>query len=426
MELIGGAAQFKQTDVGRIPQDWQTPSLDDLTVMMTNGFVGAATRHYAQHGDGVLYIQGYNVEENSFNFHGIKYVTKEFHRAHLKSCLRAGDLLTVQTGEVGLTTVVPESLAGSNCHGLIISRFLNHKVCPQFVSYYLNSPAGRARLRGIETGTTIKHLNVGDVLEFKIPLPPTLAEQEAIAEALSDADMLAASLKRLITKKRLIKQGTMQELFTGRKRLPGFEGEWDKRPLVNICLDDGLVRGPFGGALKKESFVPKGYRVYEQRNAIHRDATMCRYFVDQAKFNELRRFELKPGDFIGSCSGTIGRIFRIPKDAEPGIINQALLKITVDENVIDPAFFYHYFTWEKFQDQIIDSTQGGAMQNLVGMDVFKTTPFPVPFIEEQRAISRILDDMDAEVSALEAKLSKYGRIRQGMTHNLLTGKIRLV
>ena len=84
-------AGYKQTDVGVIPEDWQTDSLGELTVLMTNGFVGTATRHYAINGNGVLYIQGYNVEENSFNFHGVKHVTEDFHRANMKSCLRSGD-----------------------------------------------------------------------------------------------------------------------------------------------------------------------------------------------------------------------------------------------------------------------------------------------------------------------------------------------
>jgi type I restriction enzyme, S subunit len=210
---------YKQTELGVLPEDWGTAALGNLTLLMTNGFVGTATRHYASNDNGVLYIQGYNVEENSFNFRGIKYVTEDFHRAHMKSCLRAGDLLTVQTGEVGLTTIVPGSLAGANCHALIISRFDQNSVSPAFISYYLNSNPGRSRLRLIETGTTMKHLNVGDVLQFLIPLPPTKAEQTAIAAILSDMDAEIAALEAKLAKARSMKQGMMQELLTGRIRL---------------------------------------------------------------------------------------------------------------------------------------------------------------------------------------------------------------
>lgn len=203
---------YKQTDVGIIPEDWDVEELGDLTTLLTNGFVGTATRHYTNSDNGILYIQGFNVEENSFNFTGIKRVTKEFHKNNSKSCLREGDLLTIQTGDVGLTTIVPKRLEGSNCHALIISRFKKNKAFPKFYSQYFNSFVGRNRLKDIETGTTMKHLNVGDMTTWKLPCPP-LPEQQAIAEALSDVDALITSLDQLIAKKRNIKQGAMQQFF---------------------------------------------------------------------------------------------------------------------------------------------------------------------------------------------------------------------
>jgi type I restriction enzyme, S subunit len=212
-------AGYKQTEIGEIPEDWKIETLGQTTTLMTNGFVGSILQHYDESGNGVLYIQGYNVEENSFNLHGIKYVTKEFHHSHMKSCLCGGDLLTIQTGDVGLTTIVPDKLAGSNCHALIISRFNKKHYFPQYVAYYLNSKPGRARLRLIETGTTMKHLNVGDMLNFIVPLPPTLAEQEAIAIALKDMDTEIDALEIKLSKTRKIKQGMMQELLTGKIRL---------------------------------------------------------------------------------------------------------------------------------------------------------------------------------------------------------------
>jgi type I restriction enzyme S subunit len=202
-----------------IPEDWTVQKLIEISVRMTNGFVGPAIRHYTTSSDGVLYIQGYNIEENSFNFHGIKYVTSAFHNANTKSCLRIDDMLTVQTGDVGLTTVVTEDLVGSNCHALIITRFIGAKVNSRFISYYLNSKSGRARMRLIETGTTMKHLNVGDLLQFMVSLPHTLAEQTAIATVLSDMDTEIESLESKLAKAREIKQGMMQELLTGKIRL---------------------------------------------------------------------------------------------------------------------------------------------------------------------------------------------------------------
>jgi len=219
LEGFGRGAGVKQTEVGVIPEDWEVQELFDITVLMTNGFVGLSKNHYTDSDDGVLYIQGYNVEENSFNFNGIKKVERSFHNKHLKSCLKENDLLTVQTGDVGLTTIIPKYLEGSNCHALIITRFKQKTIEPLFCSFYLNSSTGRSRLKEIETGTTMKHINVGDLKWFKIPLPPTKDEQTAIARVLSDMDEEIAELEGKLEKSRELKQGMMQQLLTGKIRL---------------------------------------------------------------------------------------------------------------------------------------------------------------------------------------------------------------
>lgn len=201
--------------------------------------------------------------------------------------------------------------------------------------------------------------------------------------------------------------------------------DWEVKPLEELCRKKGLVRGPFGGALKKEFFVRDGIKVYEQQNAINRDFSLGDYFIDLKKFEELSRFEVKPNDFIVSCSGTIGRIFMIPINAPKGIINQALLKITIDESIVKKQFFLHYFEWDEFQLKIIDSTQGGAMKNLVGMAIFRDTKFAVPPKSEQTAIATALSDTDALIENLEKLIAKKRNIKQGVMQELLTGRKRL-
>ncbi|MCP5018121.1 MAG: restriction endonuclease subunit S [Ketobacter sp.] len=215
----GSKKGYKQSELGEIPEDWLILPMSNLTTLMTNGFVGTAKLHYTDGKDGVTYIQGYNVEENNFNFHGIKKVTPEFHKKNSKSCLKTGDVLMVQTGDVGLVTIVPPELEGANCHALIINRFKSDYE-PKFFAYLLNSTQGRQRLRELETGTTMKHINVGDLLYFEVPFPESKQEQAAIAAILSDMDSEIQALQLRLTKTRQIKQGMMQELLTGKTRLP--------------------------------------------------------------------------------------------------------------------------------------------------------------------------------------------------------------
>jgi len=201
--------------------------------------------------------------------------------------------------------------------------------------------------------------------------------------------------------------------------------DWKVKSLIDVCKEKGLIRGPFGGTLKKEFFVAEGYKVYEQKNAIYQDAEIGDYYIDEDKFNELKRFEVSEGDFIVSCSGTIGRIFRIPKGAKKGIINQALLLIKINPQIISSDFFYQYFQWQGFQKRIIDNTQGGAMPNLVGMDIFKKTPIPLPPIEEQQKIADILSTWDKAIDLKEKLIEQKKEQKKGLMQRLLTGKVRL-
>lgn len=200
---------------------------------------------------------------------------------------------------------------------------------------------------------------------------------------------------------------------------------WSIGTLEDICVPNGVVRGPFGGALKKEIFVPFGYKVYEQRNAIYQSVNIGSYYVNESKYREMSRFAVKSGDYIISCSGTIGRIYQIPLTFPKGIINQALLKLTINTEKINPTYFYKYFQWDKFQQKIIDDTQGGAMKNLVGMDIFKKAPIVWPEMKEQTAIAEALSDIDGLISSLKKLIEKKKAIKQGTMQELLTGKKRL-
>ena len=200
---------------------------------------------------------------------------------------------------------------------------------------------------------------------------------------------------------------------------------WYIRQLADICMPRGIVRGPFGGTLKKDTFVTSGFKVYEQQNAIYKSFELGSYFVDQSKYAEMHRFSVSPGDFIISCSGTIGRIFQIPPDAPQGVINQALLKLTTNDEVVYDRYFYILFEWDEFQIKIIDSTQGGAIKNLVGMDVFRTISVVLPPLSEQHAIAEALSDVDGLINALDALIAKKRAIKQATMQQLLTGKTRL-
>ena len=414
MELT--KTKYKQTEVGMIPIDWEVSTLDEVTTLMTNGFVGTATTEYTEERDGVLYIQGYNVEANSFNFNGIKRVNQSFHKRHLKSTLKEGDLLTVQTGDVGLTTIVSKELEGSNCHALIISRFKSNKVYPWFYAQYFNSYTGRSRLKELEIGTTMKHLNVGDMKNWQIPLPPTLTEQKAIATALSDVDDLIANLDKLITKKKAIKQGAMQQLLAppqkGGKRLAGFTGEWVEKKLGDIG-DVQMCKRIFSYQTTKRGDVP-----FFKIGTFGKEPDA---FISWELYNDFRKKYSFPkkGFLLISASGTIGRTVEY-KGEDAYYQDSNIIWIENDGKLVTNEYLKYIFKVINY------NTEGSTIKRLYNSIVKSASFYRPPSLEEQKAIAQILTDMDSEIEQLESKKAKYQDIKQGMMQELLTGKTRLV
>ncbi|MFQ2228007.1 restriction endonuclease subunit S [Aeromonas hydrophila] len=404
---------YKQTEVGVIPDDWVVSTMSSLTSLMTNGFVGTAKTHYTEAHDGVTYIQGYNVEENKFNFHGIKKVSAEFHRKNAKSCLRAGDLLMVQTGDVGLVTVVPPELEGANCHALIINRF-RAEYNSAYFSFLFNSQQGRLRLKELETGTTMKHINVGDLLNFVVAYPPDKFEQTAIANVLSDTDELIDALEQLIAKKQAIKTATMQQLLTGRTRLPQFSLRPDGTPKGYKSSEQGQIPedwcsrqiGQFA-PLQRGFDLPSSKRVDGMYPVVYSNGIV----------NTHNRFQVKGPGVVTGRSGTLGKVHFIDGDYWPHNTSLWVTKF----NAADPLFVFYLFGYIGFER----FASGSGVPTLNRNDAHSFILAVPSLKEEQTAIAAILSDMDSELTALEQKLAKARSLKQGMMQQLLTGRIRL-
>ena len=191
-------------------------------------------------------------------------------------------------------------------------------------------------------------------------------------------------------------------------------------------VKNAIKRGPFGSAIKKAFFVPHGYKVYEQGNVIYNDFDRGSYFIDQRKFEELKDFEVHPGDVLMSCSGTVGKIAIVPESIQPGVINQALLKITLDDGIVDTPYFV-YLLRSRIEEIMLANTRGSAMVNISSVKDLRQIPFPFSSLPEQHKIveeiERHFSVADQIEKTVDHSLKQAERLRQSILKRAFEGKL---
>jgi len=264
-------------------------------------------------------------------------------------------------------------------------------------------------------------LNKAKLKEMYIHFPESLPEQQRIVgildEAFAGIAVAKTNAEKNLKNARAIFESHLNAVFSQRG-----EG-WVEKKLGEVC---GFVRGPFGGSLKKSNFVPVGYAVYEQQHAIYDQFNEVRYYIDESKFREMKRFELLPNDLIMSCSGTMGRVAIVPYGIKRGIINQALLKLTPTAKISN-VFLKFWMRSEAFQDALKVYSGGAAIQNVASVKVLKELKIPLPSLAEQARVVENIESFSAETQRLETiykrKLDALEELKKSLLHKAFEGEL---
>ena len=275
-------------------------------------------------------------------------------------------------------------------------------------------------LRSGALGAAQTVISKGMIESLLIPLL-SLSEQQRIVTILDDAFECIATAKANAEKNlknaRQLFESHLNSVFSQRG-----DG-WVENKFGSIC---GFVRGPFGGSLKKSIFVEQGFAVYEQQHAIYDQFDDVRYFIDEIKFKEMRRFELLSNDLIMSCSGTMGRVAIVPEGIKRGIINQALLKLTPTDKVLG-AFLKFWMESQVFQDALKEYAGGAAIQNVASVKILKEIKVFLPSIKEQERILKGLEAIQAETERLKSiyqkKIEALDALKKSILQKAFSGKL---
>ena len=421
---------YKQTEIGVIPEEWEIGTFKEWFDILSNNTLSRAdmnndhgTIKNIHYGDVLIKLgEVTNVKTASLPF------VNDIQKVKSASRLRDGDIIIADTAEdytVGKATEVCDSNDDTVISGLhtIPVRPKEGLFEKGFLGYFYNSSVYHNQLLPLITGTKVSAISKQGVSNTQI-LRPLHSEQKRIAEALSDVDGLISSLEKLIEKKKAVKQGAMQYMLTGKKRLPGFTGEWKDYIVGNI----GDFYSGLSGKSKKD-FDCGDARFITFLNVLSnvKIDTSLLASVD-VKDNESQN-AVKKGDlFFNTSSETpeeVGMCAVLDDEVENTYLNSFCFGYRLKDNKQNPLFLSYFFNGEIGRKIMSVLAQGATRYNL-SKNNFAETMINLPSKEEQIAIASILSDMDSEIESLEKKLAKARQLKQGMMQQLLTGKIRLV
>lgn len=385
---------YKQTEIGVIPEDWDCVAAKHLMKIETGS---RNTEHKTDIGKYPFFVRSQKVERiDTYHY-------------DCEAVLTAGD--GVGTGKVfhhyiGKFDAHQRVYVMSNFDGITGRYFYN----------YFSENFGN-EVSKYTAKSSVDSVRRDMIAEMLIPTP-TILEQKRIAEALSDADSMISSLEKLIAKKKAVKQGAMQELLTGKKRLPGFTGEWYETTIgEHCCVFDGTHQTP--------KYTLAGIPFYSVENVTANDFVNTKFITTEEHEQLSSKCKIEKGDILMTRIGSIGDCKYIDWDVNASFyVSLALIKC---KETINAQFLSFYSTSSYFKKEIEIRSLLTAIPQKINLGPISEIRLNIPSdIKEQEALASILSDMDNEIEALEQKLKKTRQIKQGMMQQLLTGKIRLV
>lgn len=397
--------KYKQTELGLIPEDWEIILLNELATKIGSGITptGGSTVYKE---DGRPFVRSQNIGWGNLLLDDIVFIDDETHQIFPNTEIKFNDVfLNISGASIGRSSFANEKLVGGNVNQHVcIIRVIEKKLNPLFLNLFLLSQNGQKQIDSFQSGGNRQGLNIGQIKTFQIPLPPTLSEQTAIATALADADAFIRNLEKLIAKKRLIKQGAMQELLSPK------EG-WEVKRLGEIFDFKQGIQCP----VEKQYLAQKsGFKRFIRIVDLTQSTELPRFIEDPGSSHHIKKEDLfmvrygNPG-FLGF--------------GYEGVIANNLFRL-IPKIVHSSSFFFHLL--RNKGDAIIQLSSSTTMAALNFTSLRSLLISYPKSIETQTHIATILSDMDSEIATLEEKLSKYQQVKAGMMQSLLTGKIRLV
>lgn len=413
---------MEQMSKKRIPDGWEVKPLNQILSLFGRiGFRGYNVTDLVQEGKGAITLSPSNIENGIVTFNKCTYLSWEKYKESPEIMVEEGDILLVKTGSTYGKIGYVESLpwpSTINPQYVVLKKFNCNS---RLLAYLLEQKEFQDQIESITSGGAIPTMSQAKIYNCTVTLPSDKDEQSRIATALSDVDELIETLKKLIEKKRNIKKGAMQDLLTGKRRLPGFTDKWVEGPVSeNVVFYKGT-------GLSKGKLVPNGKYPCILYGEIF---TTYNYEVTQC-VSHTNCYEGTPsvkGDVLMPASTTtkgIDLAKAICLYEDDVFLGGDIIILRNAYGKFCPLFFSYYIT-EILPKQVEEVAQGTTIIHLQSSKVGRLSISIPADLKEQKAIADVLSDMESEIQVLEKRLAKYQSLKQGLMQQLLTGKIRLI
>ena len=417
-------AGYKQTEAGAIPLDWNMTATADLVEPTAPICYGVVQVGQDTNGGVPIVAIKYVKEITSAPLHRTSVALEQ---PYSRSRVKGGDVLISVKGTIGRVGIVPEGFVGNISRELARLR-PSKSYSGEYIGHQFGTGATQARISRAVVGTTRLEFSIATLRDFQLPIPKSITEQHSIANALSDADALIESLEQLLTKKRHLKQGAMQELLSGRTRLPSFHGVWEVVSLgdILVLVADYTANGSFEALrLNVTYFQDDNYAALVRTTDLERRPFHPERFTDKRGYDFLKKTSLFGGEVVIANVGSVGKAYRVPTFDKPMTLAPNTYLLRFNQDRIDEDYISQWMQSSDFVFKIMEKV-GSTTLLAINKDNLRSIVVNCPPLLEQTAIATTLSDMDAEITALEAKLAKTRHLKQGMMQVLLTGQIRLV
>lgn len=409
---------YKQTEIGVVPEDWEIKYLSDFGKIQSGGTPSTTMAEYW--GGNIAWCTPSDITSTPTKYINVteRTITEAGLNNSAATVMPAGSILLCTRATIGELKINSIPMATNQGFKNIT---VNNSGNAEFLYYLLQTK--KSRMLDLAIGSTFLEISKTALSKILLQIPMR-DEQNKIADALSDMDNLVVVLEKQIAKKKAIKQGAMQELLTGKRRLPGFSGEWRYFNLMK----NSKVKARIGWqGLKKSEYLDSGYALLVTGTDFDDGRVLwdgCHY-VTRSRYEQDRNIQLQNNDILITKDGSLGKAALVQGLTKPATLNSGIFVIRPLQDAYDPVFVYQIlssFVFKNFLDRL---SAGSTIIHLYQKDVGKFEFLLPPTIAEQKAIAEALSEMDADIAALENKLTKYRQVKQGMMQQLLTGKIRL-